>query len=835
MTRKNQNARSATNTTSVSFGNISLDDSILAADNKKLQEVAFNFRTFLEANYQNGTLLVFAAIADKGNGKTRTRHYRIGDDVRKTIDWAGTLQRQGYGIFIMANPSNGSQKSFTSKDGSTFEVPSHEESAVIESVNRLWFDLDYGERVKFPAEVVPAYVINTSSSDGVKRLQGQLRLDREITLAKQAELNKRLIAAVGSDPQTSNSNRLLRLPYTVHQKNEPQVTTIVSEAGHVVSVDYLEANLPTIEQANNWIKIYGKTPTPDRSTVKPLGFGQTPVASVSSGALENKVKQKKTKPSGSVPAQPTAPTQEETNEQKPVRDARDSIRVASDNGLRTKKADPVITALDVAAAYVFQRLLTMQPGEINKTCSDMGWKFWSAFPDASDSYNEMFAKAAVMSGAESFDHYLAEFKRKKAEAEHEPMEAAQAYFNSVIGGGAYRKLALYLETTYGSRLSYSYLTMDVLLDDRIFKEDDIKELWLQDVLRWDEVTFDAYISVFVTLAKRKTINETTDYLNSVLWQEADVINLPYLNQLYEILHLTEENSLERMMVRKWLVSAVTRAFEPGCQADNILVLSGKKGTRKTTFFRELAPRHLTSTYTPKGKAVDDLMVLRSAWIHEYGEFDRVTNRDKSSELKNFLSQREDTYRTPYAKAPEKHFRAFVFGATTNHDDWMSDETGDRRQWVLTIDKKIDIERLIDFRDNLWAEVRALYERGERSGRIGDDLFEEAVSKRNLNFMRKDAVEETAIAYMIQHGQTGVTMTDFLRDVFDSNTNEAKIRATSLLKRFGFIKKRPYISGKRSAKEYWFGDMSEYTTANYLGEDNSNPEPDYTFVEEEIDY
>jgi predicted P-loop ATPase len=57
-------------------------------------------------------------------------------------------------------------------------------------------------------------------------------------------------------------------------------------------------------------------------------------------------------------------------------------------------------------------------------------------------------------------------------------------------------------------------------------------------------------------------------------------------------------------------------------------------------------------------------------------------------------------------------RSCVFVGTTNAEEYLRDETGARRFWPVRCGR-IDLERLRADRDQLWAEARVRFERGER--------------------------------------------------------------------------------------------------------------------------
>ncbi|MBR5834729.1 MAG: hypothetical protein IKY66_01035, partial [Bacteroidales bacterium] len=47
------------------------------------------------------------------------------------------------------------------------------------------------------------------------------------------------------------------------------------------------------------------------------------------------------------------------------------------------------------------------------------------------------------------------------------------------------------------------------------------------------------------------------------------------------LYGVQDTPLVREMTKRWLVGAIQRIYEPGCQNDNVLILTGPQGSGKS--------------------------------------------------------------------------------------------------------------------------------------------------------------------------------------------------------------------------------------------------------------
>jgi predicted P-loop ATPase len=86
-----------------------------------------------------------------------------------------------------------------------------------------------------------------------------------------------------------------------------------------------------------------------------------------------------------------------------------------------------------------------------------------------------------------------------------------------------------------------------------------------------------------TVAKENWFHPVKDYLKSLHGTGNRILT----NGLFKYLG-AENTPFIRAVGARWLISAIARIFQPGCQADPALLLEGLHGIRKSTAFRTLA-------------------------------------------------------------------------------------------------------------------------------------------------------------------------------------------------------------------------------------------------------
>lgn len=183
-----------------------------------------------------------------------------------------------------------------------------------------------------------------------------------------------------------------------------------------------------------------------------------------------------------------------------------------------------------------------------------------------------------------------------------------------------------------------------------------------------------------------------------------------LTKLAEILGIAE-NKTYVLYLKKWLHQCVAMALNNEKNpygADGVLVIRGPQGAGKTLFCSKIA---MKADWFAEGVSIDldkkdTVIQATSVWIAEMGELDSTLKREQLA-LKAFVTTRSDTYRQPYARVATTKPRRTSFCATVNPQEFLNDETGSRRWWVIE-PTKIDCKKLKKLPESwfrqMWAQV-----------------------------------------------------------------------------------------------------------------------------------
>lgn len=208
-----------------------------------------------------------------------------------------------------------------------------------------------------------------------------------------------------------------------------------------------------------------------------------------------------------------------------------------------------------------------------------------------------------------------------------------------------------------------------------------------------------------TVARKHSVHPVRAYLEALVWDGVE--RLPTFLESY---FGTERSAYARAVGLRWMISAVARIMKPGCQADCMLVLeSDEQGIGKSTGVRVLGGAWCADTGITVGDK-DSYQSLRRVWIYEFAELAAVKGRE-AERVKNFLSSRQDHYRPSYGRRTRDFPRQCVFCGSTNEAQYLVDRTGNRRFWPVRC-AKVDVQRLTEDRDQLWAEAVTRFKNGE---------------------------------------------------------------------------------------------------------------------------
>ncbi|KVD76999.1 virulence protein E [Burkholderia sp. ABCPW 14] len=294
------------------------------------------------------------------------------------------------------------------------------------------------------------------------------------------------------------------------------------------------------------------------------------------------------------------------------------------------------------------------------------------------------------------------------------------------------------------------------------------------------VRTDIVMNAVLLVADATHFHDVREYLEGLEWD-----GVPRVRAMPSTYLRVADSEYVQLAFMKWMIAAVARVMQPGCKVDNVLILEGKQGARKSTALKVLAgAQWFTDTPIQIGNK-DTYAVMAGKWVIELDSL----NKADSSAVKSFFATAVDRFRNFYGKRATDVPRQCVFAGSVNFDTYLKDESGNRRYWPLRVGGLVDIDGIARVRDQLWAEAVLLYRAGvvwhvteqerplfeiEQAERYEGDVYEDKIAK--------------ALEY-VSH----TTMEAILADILKLDTSKWTLaeqrRIGKALKSLGWVRKR----------------------------------------------
>jgi predicted P-loop ATPase len=318
------------------------------------------------------------------------------------------------------------------------------------------------------------------------------------------------------------------------------------------------------------------------------------------------------------------------------------------------------------------------------------------------------------------------------------------------------------------------------------------------------------------VAQHNTTDAVTAYLDRLIWD-----GVPRVAKWLSHAAGVSDTHYHSEISRKFLISMVARAYDPGCKADHMLILCGAQGTLKSSMLAALAGGVAGGFADAVGDITnpkDFVPNLMGPWLLEIPELSAFSRKEVEN-IKQFLTAQRDRHRLAYGRRAVDIPRRCIFAGTTNDKDPLQDNTGNRRFWPVDV-VRIDLRWVIDNRDQLFAEAVTMFRAGEPWYLTGPALTE--AQKMQADHTAADPWEEKILYYINGYRagewidfssiesrfKTEITAGEILENVVDKplstqHTGDCR-RVGNLMARMGWTRHR----GRRNGSVVWLWKRPE---------------------------
>lgn len=306
----------------------------------------------------------------------------------------------------------------------------------------------------------------------------------------------------------------------------------------------------------------------------------------------------------------------------------------------------------------------------------------------------------------------------------------------------------------------------------------------------------------MAVAHENTYHPVQDYLAKLAWDKT-----PRVDSWLVDYFGCGDSAYIRLVGRLFFLQAVARILTPGCKADLILVLEGGGGIKKSTVLRKLVGDEWFSDQ-PLGELdnKETAMLIQGHWVVELGEGE-ILHKASQKAMKAFSAKLFDDIVPKYSNSKQRLPRQCVFVITINEGEYLTDTTGNRRYTPAECgSEKVDIERLVANRDQLWAESVDRFKAGETYWLEAEHeaLFAAATAERMVEDTWHEDIQEFLTSHLSEAGSTFVSIRQVLKGIeqHKGSSRRESNRVADVLRRLGWHSPRESLQHTRKGVRLW---------------------------------
>ncbi len=236
-----------------------------------------------------------------------------------------------------------------------------------------------------------------------------------------------------------------------------------------------------------------------------------------------------------------------------------------------------------------------------------------------------------------------------------------------------------------------------------FKDSDYVELRLHlEKIGFMTIGRELIRDVVLMIAERNRFDSAKLWLNTLVWD-----GIPRVTNFLRDYMGAEDTDYVRG-VSNYLWSALAgRVLNPGIKSDMVPILVGSQGAGKSSGVSAMVPDMQFFTEISFSEKDDNLArMMRGRLLAEIGELRGLNTKDLES-IKAFVTRQQENWVPKYREFAISYPRRTVFIGTTNNNEFLSDETGNRR-FLPVKTPFVDVYEIRSDCLQLWAEAASMF-------------------------------------------------------------------------------------------------------------------------------
>ena len=274
----------------------------------------------------------------------------------------------------------------------------------------------------------------------------------------------------------------------------------------------------------------------------------------------------------------------------------------------------------------------------------------------------------------------------------------------------------------GMRIGYDRFRDEIMYSEdegenwQSFKDADYTRLRIAlERRRFVSPSKDATRDAVLLVAENNAFDSAQVWLSRLQWD-----GVPRIERFLAT-HMGADDTPYTRAVGRYIWSALAgRVIEPGCKADMAPILIGAQGCRKSSGVAAMAPAREFFCEVSFGEKEDDLSrKMRGRLVAELAELKGLASRD-SDHVKAWMTKQYEDWTPKYREFNTIFPRRLLVFGTTNKEEFLVDDTGNRRYLParVGVHHVIDVDAIERDRCQLWAEARDMW--SDRAALLGAD-------------------------------------------------------------------------------------------------------------------
>ncbi len=302
--------------------------------------------------------------------------------------------------------------------------------------------------------------------------------------------------------------------------------------------------------------------------------------------------------------------------------------------------------------------------------------------------------------------------------------------------------------------------------------------------------------VVLAVADENKFDSAITWLDSLQWD-----GVPRIDTFLSDLFSAEDSPYTRAVSAYLWTAMAGRVLHPGCKADMVPILVGNQGVGKSTAVGALVPSPEFFAEVSFAEKDDDLSrKMRGKLVAEIGELRGLHTKELEA-IKAFVTRTHEHWIPKYREFETTFPRRLIFIGTTNKEQFLADDTGNRR-WLPVRVGTVDVNRIREMAALCWAEAAVRF---KQKGVLWSDAQRLGMEAHD-EFAFHDEWEDKVRAWLRDPGFDDESVTsplltsNVLVSVLGMDVRHIKradeMRMGSVLRKLGFERKRVKVEGEQ---------------------------------------